>query len=122
MPFPAIREWCACGDDDMGASKSPRRSEYGTRKQTCGLTRSYIYSFPTVARKRITRFDGDIREHPRYSIEEAAAYLHIPLSTMKAWTRGQRYTTKSGKRIVFQAVLGLADQRRGLLSFYNLAE
>ena len=106
----------------MGARKSLYRYKFGTTQRTCDLNHSYVYSFSSVARRRITRLEGDIREHPRYSIEEAAAYLHIPTSTMKAWTRGQRYTTKYGKRVQFEPVLQFADQRRGLLSFYNLAE
>jgi len=64
-----------------------------------------VYILATVARRRITRYEGDIREHPRYSIEEAADYLRIPHSTMKAWTRGQRYTTRSGREIVFKPVI-----------------
>jgi len=81
-----------------------------------------VYDFSTMARKHVTRLNGDIREHPRYSIEEAAAYLHIPTSTLKAWTRGQRYVTRTGRRVEFEPVLNLADERRGLLSFHNLAE
>src|SRR5438552_1698152 len=106
----------------MGATKSLCRSEFRIQQPTCGPVGSYVYSSSTMARTRITRLDGDVREHPRYSIEEAASYLHIPLSTMKAWTRGQRYTSKTGRRVNFQPVLKLADERRGLLSFYNLAE
>ncbi|MGA2218288.1 MAG: DUF433 domain-containing protein [Terracidiphilus sp.] len=76
-----------------------------------------------MARKKIIRISGDVREHPRYSLEEAAGYLRIPLSTLTAWTRGQNYVLgKTGKRRHFDPVLQLADQKRGLLSFYNLAE
>ena len=106
----------------MGAHKSPRRYESRTKQQTCGAAIRCVYISTAMARTRLTRLNGDVREHPRYSIEEAATYLHIPLSTMKAWTRGQRYTTKYGKRVEFQPVLKLADARHGLLSFYNLAE
>jgi len=81
-----------------------------------------VRSSVSMARKRIHRFDGDILEHPRYSIEEAAKYLRIPVSTVAAWTRGQYYTNKYGKRITFNPVLELADKRNGLLSFNNLAE
>lgn len=76
-----------------------------------------------MARKKVLRISGDVREHPRYSLDEAARYLRIPLSTLTAWTRGQNYLSgKSGKRRRFDPVLQLADERRGLLSFYNLAE
>ena len=77
----------------------------------------------TMARKKVIRISGDVREHPRYSIDEAARYLRIPLSTLSAWTRGQNYVIgKTGKRRRFNPVLQLADEERGLLSFYNLAE
>jgi uncharacterized protein (DUF433 family) len=75
-----------------------------------------------VARRKLTRLAGDVREHPRYSVEEAAAYLRIPVSTLSAWTRGQNYTTKSGRQVSFVPRIELADSKRGLLSFYNLAE
>jgi uncharacterized protein (DUF433 family) len=76
-----------------------------------------------MARRKVLRVGGDVREHPRYSLEEAARLLRIPLSTLTAWTRGQNYTIgKTGKRRRFDPVLSLADPQRGLLSFYNLAE
>ncbi|HUA16131.1 MAG TPA: DUF433 domain-containing protein [Verrucomicrobiae bacterium] len=100
---------------------------FGTRtKQNTCVGRferlKVVYSDASMARKRITRFAGDILEHPRYSIEEAAAYLHIPKSTLAAWTRGQHYTTKYGKKVTFDPVLELVDKRNGLLSFNNFAE
>ena len=77
----------------------------------------------TMARKKVVRISGDVREHPRYSLDEAARFLHIPLSTLSAWTRGQNYMhSGSGKQRRFDPVLQLADEERGLLSFYNLAE
>ncbi len=75
-----------------------------------------------MARKHIVRFHGDILEHPRYSIEDVAQCLRIPPSTLRAWTRGQSYTNKYGKKISFLPVLYPADKRLGLLSFNNLAE
>jgi uncharacterized protein (DUF433 family) len=75
-----------------------------------------------MPKKRIARFTGDIREHPRYSAEEAADYLHIPVSTVKSWLRGQHYRLQNG---IFRDVKPLIDApERGhkLLSFYNLAE
>lgn len=66
---------------------------------------------------------GDIREHPRYSLNEAARYLRIPLSTLRAWTKGQNYrSAKTGKAHRFVPLIDMADSRGGLLSFYNLAE
>ena len=64
---------------------------------------------------------GDVRDHPRYSISEAALYLRIPTSTLMAWTRGQDYIT-GGVRRTFKPLIDLADSEHKLLSFYNLAE
>jgi uncharacterized protein (DUF433 family) len=76
-----------------------------------------------MGRKRIFRTSGDVREHPRYSVQEASEYLHIPASTLKAWIRGQNYTDrKTGRRKVFEPVIEAADPANKLLSFYNLAE
>jgi hypothetical protein len=72
--------------------------------------------------KKVIRFAGDVREHPRYSIEEAASYLHVPASTMKAWMRGQHYRTSAGVMRTFLPVIRPADPKNKLLSFYNLAE
>lgn len=74
-----------------------------------------------MPKKRLLRLVGDVREHPRYSVDEAAAYLHIPASTLKAWVRGQNYRS-SGKHHVFRAIISAADPANKLLSFYNLAE
>jgi uncharacterized protein (DUF433 family) len=82
-----------------------------------------MWSPEDMARKKIVRLGGDVREHPRYSIEDAAHLLRIPLSTMKAWCRGQTYRSKStGKVHSFTSVLIPASPTEGLLSFYNLAE
>lgn len=76
-----------------------------------------------MGRKRIFRTSGDLREHPRYSIQEASEYIHIPASTLKAWIRGQDYIDhKTGKRKTFEPVIEAADPQNKLLSFYNLAE
>jgi uncharacterized protein (DUF433 family) len=76
-----------------------------------------------MARKKVLRFDGDVREHPRYSYEEAADILRIPTSTVNAWCRGQHYKhARSRKMIHFSPVIVPASAPDGLLSFYNLAE
>jgi uncharacterized protein (DUF433 family) len=66
--------------------------------------------------------EGDIREFPRYSIPEASFYVRIPVTTLRAWTLGQDYTTKAGTHRIFKPVIQLADKRNKLLSFYNLVE
>jgi uncharacterized protein (DUF433 family) len=81
------------------------------------------YEGRTMARKKIVRTGGDVREHPQYSVEDVARYLRIPLSTMKAWCRGQHYTlAKTGRARHFEPLIVPADPALGLLSFYNLAE
>jgi len=77
----------------------------------------------TMARKQLVRMaTGDIREYPRYSIDEAAHHLKIPLSTMKSWARGYKRKDKFGRVHHYDGVLKLADPKLGLLSFFNLAE
>jgi len=77
----------------------------------------------TIARKQLVRMaTGDIRAYPRYSIDEAAHHLRIPVSTLKSWVRGYKRKDKAGKVRKFEGVLKLADPERGLLSFFNLAE
>jgi uncharacterized protein (DUF433 family) len=71
-----------------------------------------------MARQKVRRTGGDIRELPSYSITEAALYLAIPPSTLKTWFRG--YKGSTGKR--HPPMIKPADGRRLLLSFYNLAE
>jgi len=75
-----------------------------------------------MGRKQTLRMGGDLREYPRYSIEEAAAYLRIPVSTLKSWTRGYYRSYRHGDRRHYPAIIKLADPARGLLSFFNLAE
>src|ERR1035441_10271208 len=76
-----------------------------------------------MARKKIIRMGGDVREHPQYSVEDVARYLHIPLSTMAAWCRGQHWTVgRTGKKRHFEPLIKPANPDKGLLSFYNLAE
>lgn len=58
---------------------------------------------------------------PAYPFAEAAHYLNIPLSTLRAWCLGQGYRA-GGKTRRFQPLLRLdADDRRAL-SFLNLVE
>jgi uncharacterized protein (DUF433 family) len=75
-----------------------------------------------MARKRLTRSSGDVRDFPRYSISEAAFYIRIPTSTLMAWTRVQDDTTSRGVHRTFKPLIELADPDNKLLSFYNLVE
>lgn len=74
-----------------------------------------------MPRKHAIRTGGDVRDFPRYGISEAAFYVHVPANTLHAWVRGQDYWT-AGRHRTFQPLIRLADQKRGLLSFYNLVE
>jgi uncharacterized protein (DUF433 family) len=64
---------------------------------------------------------GDPRALGTYTIGEAAHYLRIPVSTVRAWLHGTSYGVRQGKR-TFQRVIEPPDATRSLLSFYNLAE
>jgi uncharacterized protein (DUF433 family) len=55
----------------------------------------------------------DRREIPAYSITEAAHYLRVPKSTLRAWFAGQQG---------FRAVIRPADPKSLVLSFSNLVE
>jgi uncharacterized protein (DUF433 family) len=55
----------------------------------------------------------DRREIPAYSIAEAAHYLGVPKSTLRAWFAGQQG---------FRAVIRPADPKTLVLSFSNLVE
>lgn len=61
----------------------------------------------------------DPRELPLYSVAEAAGYLSIPVSTLRSWVKGQRYTVH-GRPRVFKALLN--HHRTGLLTFNNFVE
>lgn len=67
-----------------------------------------------MGRKKIIRTGGDVREHPRYSVNEAAAYLSIPSSTLHSWI-----SSGGSKR---RPLITPADPDHSLLSFYNLVE
>jgi len=75
------------------------------------------YTAAFMARKKVRRESGDLRELPSYSIGEASAYLGIPESTLNTWVRGY---TRRGKS--HPPMIRPADAERGLLSFYNLVE
>jgi uncharacterized protein (DUF433 family) len=75
-----------------------------------------------MPRKRPLRTTEDVRDFPRYSISEAAHYVRIPTATLYAWTKGQDYQLKSGHHRTFKPLIHLADDKNGLLSFYNLVE
>ncbi len=64
-----------------------------------------------MSRKALT--ERDVREAPAYSIAEAAGYLRLPKSTLRAWLLGQQ---------TFRAVIDIADRHGRHMSFINLVE
>lgn len=67
-----------------------------------------------MSRKRIVRVDGDVREHPRYSVNEAASYLDIAPTTLRRWI------ADNGPKC--RPLIHTVDPDHSLLSFYNLVE
>jgi len=63
----------------------------------------------------------DPRDIPTYSIYDAARYLRIPSGTIRSWTVGRYYHTKSGSSL-FQPLIAIKDLKPKLLSFTNLIE
>jgi len=70
--------------------------------------------------KKNLQAKSDIREVPSYTLQEAAHYLRIPLTTLRSWIRGRRYPVKEGQRD-FKPLIATAD-RSSMLSFFNLVE
>jgi uncharacterized protein (DUF433 family) len=67
-------------------------------------------------------FDAqDLRQHPAYGIAEAAGYLKLPVSTLRAWVLGQAYQ-HAGEHKFFKPVIDIADSKTRQLSFINLVE
>ncbi len=64
-----------------------------------------------MSRKALT--ERDVREVPAYSIAEAAGYLRLPKTTLRAWLLGQQR---------FRAVIDIADRHGRQMSFINLVE
>lgn len=69
----------------------------------------------------MNRTVAEIREMPLYSAAEAARYLRLPASTVRAWSFGQGYRVKEGRR-QFKPVISIADAKARRLSFLNLVE
>jgi uncharacterized protein (DUF433 family) len=65
--------------------------------------------------------ERDVREMPAYGIAEAAGYLRLPASTLRAWLIGQRYRVRDQPKF-FKPVIEIADKKGRQLSFINLVE
>lgn len=62
----------------------------------------------------------DFRETPLYTATEAAHYLRVPVSTVRAWAFGQGHR-KDGSR-QFKSVIELSKRQGRQLTFINLVE
>jgi len=60
-----------------------------------------------------------IRQMPLYSASEAGRFLHLPVSTVRAWAFGQGDRSKGNR---FESVIAAADRKSHKLSFVNLVE
>ena len=68
------------------------------------------------------RIDLDtLRQTPAYPFVEAAHYLNLPVSTLRAWCVGQPYSYRGEER-QFRAIIKLDGSRGEGLSFLNLVE
>jgi len=65
--------------------------------------------------------DQGLRETPAYTIAEAAGYLRLPKSTLRAWMIGQPYHVGEVRKF-FRPVIAIADAKHRSLSFINLVE
>lgn len=64
----------------------------------------------------------ELKELPLYSATEAARFLRLPASTVRAWCFGQKYHATNGQTRQFEPVVRVADRKRRGLSFVNLIE
>ncbi len=71
---------------------------------------------------KTTYSQRDLREVPAYGLAEAAEYLRLPLSTLRAWLLGQPYRDAGGSPKFFRPVVEIADRKERRLSFINLVE
>lgn len=68
------------------------------------------------------RSNVDLYDEPAYRASEAAHMLALPAGTVKAWSYGQDYWLKDGRKKRFRALIRPADAKAKLLSFNNLCE
>ena len=78
---------------------------------------------PNPNRQRLDIYAGrDPREIPAYRVTDAASYLGIPVTTLRAWSKGMNYGQRDGTKGYFKPVFSLPDPDRSLLSYFNLVE
>ena len=64
----------------------------------------------------------DPREIPAYRFTDAASYLGLAVTTLRAWIRGMSYSHHNGTRGYFKPVFSLPEPNSPLLSYMNLVE
>jgi hypothetical protein len=75
-----------------------------------------------IIQPKIDIYGGrDPREIPAYRFTDAASYLGIAVTTLRAWVKGMHYSVKGGKGF-FKPVFFLPDDEQPLLSYMNLVE
>lgn len=66
---------------------------------------------------------ADLREVPKYTLQEVSFYLDIPVSTVRTWCLGRTFRAGPNRRFSPPLIeLALVDPRNPSLSFFNLAE
>jgi uncharacterized protein (DUF433 family) len=71
----------------------------------------------------VAKLDLDaLRRTPAYPVAEAAHYLGLPTSTLRAWCLGQTYRGRRGDVRQFRPLIQLDGKRTEGLSFLNLVE
>lgn len=63
----------------------------------------------------------DLRNHPAYTLAEAARYLKLPAATLRSWVVGRAYPRRKGKAR-FEGLIAPASTPPPVLSFWNLIE
>jgi uncharacterized protein (DUF433 family) len=75
-----------------------------------------------IIQPKIDIYGGrDPREIPAYRFTDAASYLGIAVTTLRAWVKGMHYSVKGGKGF-FKPVFPLPEPDVHLLSYMNLVE
>jgi len=64
----------------------------------------------------------DPRDIPAYRVTDAASYLGIPVTTLRAWSSGMNYGQRNGNKGYFKPVFSPPDPEQSLLSYFNLVE
>lgn len=67
------------------------------------------------------QIDISIQDMPAYAIADAAAYLGLPVATVRSWVKGYDYKVRGEVR-KYRPLIIPADRAKGLLSFRNLVE